>query len=175
VADSYGPNSAQVQWVRHRLEHLGVAEWRDLAGLTRDAEAEEKLQDALADVKRRGAGELVQAVFELADQVAEPPTQASQRLRGELRAREVPITASGWTGELEGTRVEYLAPEDRYPFRQAARDVLMLTAMRPYGSAEAFAGLWSRFERLIGLLEAEGEGRVDLCPVGATLPEPPRP
>ncbi len=144
-----------------------------MAGLTRDAESEERLQDALAALKRQGAGELVQAVFSLADGVAEAATQASQRMRGDLRALEVPISASGWTGEVEGTRLEFLAPEDRYPFRQAARDVLMLAAMRPYISVEDFGNFWSRFEPLVGLLKAERNGVVAGCPEGGKLRRPP--
>lgn len=169
----YGPNSNQVQWVLSRLEGMSIEDWRALAGLTRDAESEERLQDAIATLKRQGASELVQAVFSLADGVAEAATQASQRLRGDLRALEIPISASGWTGEVEGTRLEFLAPEDRYPFRQAARDVLMLAAMRPYGSVEDFGNLWSPFEPLVGLLKAEEDGVVAGYPERMRLPRPP--
>lgn len=160
MADPYGANSEQVVWVLGRLEQLGVADWRALGDLTRDTETEERLQDAIAEVKARGAGELVRAVFDLADEVAERATSASQAQRGQLKSLEIPVSASGWTGEIEGTRVEYLAPEDRYPFRQAARDVLMLAAMRPDVAAGAFEELWSRFEGLIGLEKAERDGVV---------------
>ncbi|MGD0123374.1 MAG: hypothetical protein ABSC46_12535 [Candidatus Limnocylindrales bacterium] len=153
---------------------MGVDDWRALAELTKDAESEDALQDAVAEVKRRGSDDLVRAVFSLADEVAEAATQASQTLRGELRALEIPVSASGWTGEIEGTRLEFLAPEDRYPFRQAARDVLMLAAMRPYGSVDGFATLWSRFEDLIGLLQAEKAGAVVGCPHGVRPPRPSR-
>jgi len=172
MTDRYGPNSNQVQWVLGRLEGMSVEDWRALAGLTRDAESDERLHEAVATVKRQGASELVQAVFSLADGVAEAGTQASQRMRGDLRALEIPISASGWTGEVEGTRLEFLAPEDRYPFRQAARDVLMLAAMRPYASVEDFGNLWSRFEPLVGLLKAERDGVVARSPEGAKLPRP---
>lgn len=172
VTDRYGPNSDQVQWVRSRLEGMSVEDWRALAGLTGDTESEEMLHEAIAKVKRQGAGELLQAVFSLADGVAESATQASQRRRGDLRALEIPISASGWTGEVEGTRLEFLAPEDRYPFRQAARDVLMLAAMRPYVSVEGFGDFWSRFEPLVGLLEAESHGVVAGSPERTRLPRP---
>jgi hypothetical protein len=173
VTGRYGPNSNQVQWVLSRFEGMSIEDWRALAGLTRDAESDERLHEAIAAVKRQGASELVQAVFSLADSVAEAATQASQRLRGDLRALEIPISASGWTGEVEGTRLEFLAPEDRYPFRQAARDVLMLAAMRPYGSVEDFGNLWSPFEPLVGLLKAEEDGVVAGCPERMRLPRPP--
>jgi hypothetical protein len=172
VTDKYGPNSDQVQWVLSRLEDMSVEDWRALAGLTRDTESEEGLQDATAALKRQGASELVQAVFSLADGVAEAATQASQRMRGDLPALEIPISASGWTGEVEGTRLEFLAPEDRYPFRQAARDVLILAAMRPYVSPGDFGSFWSRFEPLVGLLKAEKNGLVAGCPEGVRLPQP---
>lgn len=168
----YGPNSHQVQWVLSRLEGMSVEDWRALAGLHGDAESDERLHEAIAAVKRQGASELVQAVFSLADGVAESATQASQRRRGDLRALEIPISASGWTGEVEGTRLEFLAPEDRYPFRQAARDVLMLAAMRPYVSVEGFGDFWSRFEPLVGLLEAESHGVVAGSPERTRLPRP---
>ena len=166
----YGPNPNQVQWVLARLESMSVEDWRALAGLTGDAESEERLQDAIAALKRQGASELVQAVFSVADAVAEAATQASQRMRGDLRALEIPISASGWTGEVEGTRLEFLAPVDRYPFRQAARDVLMLATMRPYLSPEDFGDLLSRFEPLVGLLTAEKNGLVAGCPEGSEAP-----
>ncbi|MFI5259994.1 MAG: hypothetical protein ACHQ01_10365 [Candidatus Limnocylindrales bacterium] len=143
---------------------MSVEDWRALAELTKDVASEDALQDAVAEVKRRESADIVRAVFSLADEVAEDATQASQALRGELRALEIPVSASGWTGEIEGTRLEFLAPEDRYPFRQAARDVLMLAAMRPYGSVDGFATLWARFEDLIGLLQAEREGVVVRSP-----------
>ncbi len=175
MADRCGPNSRQVEWVLGRLRRMSVDEWRALAEQTRDAESEEALQQAIAEVRRRGNDELMHSVFGLADEVAEVATQASQKLRGELRTIDVPVSASGWTGEIEGTRVEFLAPEDRFPFRRAARDVLMLTAMRPYESAAAFGGLWSRFEESIGLLRAEREGAVVECLPGPKRTGPPRP
>jgi len=151
---------------------MSIEDWRALAGLTGDGESEERLQDAIAALKRQGAGELVRAVFSLADGVAEAATQASQRMRGDLPALEIPVSASGWTGEIEGTRLEFLAPEDRYPFRQAARDVLMLAAMRPYLSPEDFGDFWSRFEPLIGILQAEKNGLVAGCAEGVRFPQP---
>jgi hypothetical protein len=164
--DEYGPNSGQVEWVLGRLRHMSVDEWRALAELTKDVDSEEALQQAVVEVKRRGHEDLMHKVFGLADDVAEDATQASQRQRGKLNALEIPVSASGWTGEIEGTRLEYLAPEDRFPFRRVARDVVMLTAMRPYGSVDGFVTLWSRFEEPMGLLRAEREGLVVACPRG---------
>ena len=173
MTDRYGPNSNQVQWVLARLEGMSVEDWRAVAGLTRGAESDERLHEAVATVKRQGASELVQAVFNLADAGAEAATQVSQRMRGDLRALEIPISASGWTGQVEGTRLEFLVPEDRYPFRQAARDVLMLAAMRSYLSPEDFGSFWFRFEPLVGLLKAEKDGLVAGCPEGVRPPRPP--
>jgi len=173
VTDMYGPNSNQVQWVLSRLQGMSVEDWRALAELTFEAESEERLQDSVAKV-RRLVPELVPEVFSLADDVAAATTQASQRLRGELGFLEFPTSGSGWTGEVEGYRRELLTPEDQFPFRRAARDVLMLVAMRPYGSVEGFGTLWSRFEALIGLRKAEEGGVVAGCPERVRPPRPLR-
>ncbi len=148
---------------------MSVEEWRAFAELTVYGKSEEELQVALSKVGRMHPL-LLPAVFGLADDVAEAATLESQRLRGELGVLEVPVNGAGWTGEVEGYRRDRLAPEDRYLFRQAARDVLGLAASRPYGSLEGFSSMWSRFEATIGLLAAEAAGLVAACPQAGRRP-----
>ena len=155
-----------------RLGDLSVENWRALSEATRDADSEDQLQDAIARFKRI-APQLTQTIFSLADGVANTATAASQILRGPLQRLEVPVNGSGWTGDVEGYGLQVLAPEDHFPFRRAARDVLMLVAMRPYGSVAGFGILWSRFEAHIGLLKAEADGSVGGC-AQSGKPMPPR-
>lgn len=172
MTDRLGPNCAQVTWVLGRLGDLSVENWRALADATHDAEREDQLQDTIVRVKRIDP-QLIQTIFTVADGVANSATTASQRLRGDLHVLEVPVNGSGWTGDVEGYGLQVLAPEDHFPFQRAARDVLMLVAMRPYGSSAGFGILWSRFEEHIGLLKAEADGSVGGC-VQTGKPMPPR-
>lgn len=157
---TYGPNSAQVDWVYRRLEAMSVDEWRRLCGQTLDAEQQDHLDDVVAGVRARGQAPLIDALLKLPVELAERAAQASQKQRGDLEYNEVPISASSWMGEVEGTRKEFLAPQDRFAFRRAARNVLALAAIRPFVGQDDFAALWAPFEGIVGLLAAEREGRV---------------
>jgi len=143
-------------------EHRGLARSGRLTG---DGESEERLQDAIAALKRQGAGELVRAVFSLADGVAEAATQASQRMRGDLPALEIPVSASGWTGEIEGTGSS--------SSRRGSVSLSPGGPRRPHAGCheaipqpEDFGDFWSRFEPLIGILQAEKNGLVAGCAEG---------
>ncbi len=158
-----GPNAGQVRWILRSLAQLPVPEWRRLADAVQEEAAQARIDDTIVEARERAGARLVDDVRKLAVELAEEATLASQKERGELLYNEVPITASGWTGELEGTRREYLAPQDRFPFRQAARNVVTLVALRPYVSTPVFAELWAPYEAVIGLIVAEQAGLVVAC------------
>jgi len=158
----FGPNEAQVLWVRDALTAFTLDEWSALEAASEGpfAPHRAKVYDAVKDViDRHGGKPWWDAVKIQARSISEAAATEFDRVHSISHSLSSSTTIRTWTGETEvETRYE-LAPSKSHGFRVAAEDALAVAMIRPFGSPDEWLDLWEPLEPVVRLLEAERLGQ----------------
>ncbi len=152
MADAYGRNTAQVEWLLGKLRELSAADWKSLqdahAGSPTLDPAEEALASVLADEGLR------ESWFELrtvAKTIARKAAADYAAQTGEaVRTIEHVASVNAWDGQHEASKVEVLGPAHEAGFVDAACGALGVVLSRPYIGEKEFARFWAVYEPVIG-------------------------
>ena len=161
-SSAFGPNEAQVLWVRDALTAFSLDDWSALEAASEGTFAtyREKVYDAVADViDRHGGKPWWEAVKMEARAISEPAAAEYDRVHSISHSLSSSTTIRTWTGETEvETRYE-LAPSKSHGFRVAAEDALAVAMIRPFATPDGWLELWEPLEPVVRLLERERLGQ----------------
>ena len=159
---TFGPNGAQVLWVRNALAAFSLDDWSALEAASEGpfAPHREKVYDAVADVIAKHDGKpWWEAVKVEARTISEAAAAEYDRAHSIDHSLSSTTTIRTWTGETEVETKYELAPSKSHGFRVAAEDALAVVMIRPFGTPDGWLELWEPLEPVVRLLEAERLGQ----------------